>query len=347
MRYTPPSAAAATLIAFAVSSAALAQAPPRAEQTSQPATSAPAQDGVAILATVIEVYGDVRQAPLDANEWKPVKLNDQLPARTRLLTGIRSSAKLRLGDEEPYTCLLVEQVGLTILSELSKTAETKTVRVGVGHGRIRAGVAEGGLKSEFTVDSPVATLSKRGTWGFSLFYERPSDYFVIALTERGQVRALSKLTGASHGIQPREHINSAMRRWLDESSFDRTVPIPDILGQGDIDVAFNRLLQDGLGVLGPGQGRFVLINLSSSLARAKFAQIVNRSLVPIPGIQIPRAALDTRRVEGFFGTGRGDELIDVLIETTNPLVQKGLARPGKYRFRRAALQRWLKDARRR
>jgi hypothetical protein len=326
------------LIAFGLLAAwaAYAQEQPAAEQ---PTATAPAGARQPIMARVIELHGDVKHAPLDSQDYKPCQLEDEYPERTKIITGVRSSIKLRIGDEEPYTCMLIEAVGKTILSEAYKTTDTKKVRVGVGYGRIRAGVAEGGLKSDFTVDSPVATLSKRGTWGFTLFYERDTDYFDIGLTDRGLVEAINKLTRERRAVNPKELVTAAMRLWLDQAQFERNVPIPDILGQGDIEVAFNRLQQDGLGVLQPGEGKAVLINLSNESARANFADLARRFL---PSGQ-PPALRGNLRAEGFFGTGRGDQLIDVMIEANNPLAQQGLARPGAYKFRRAALERWLRD----
>jgi len=321
--------------------------PPQAAQ--QPATQRPATapgERTDILAEVIEVHGDVKAAALDSKDWKPVQLGDRLPPQTKLLTGIRSSVKLRIGEEEPYTALLIEQVGLTVLSEAFKTADTKTVRVGVGYGRVRAGVAAGGLKSEFSVDSPVATLSKRGTWGFTLFYERGTDFFEIGLADVGIIEALNKLTAERRKVEPHELVNTAMRMWLDQAAIVRNVSVVDMLGQSDIELAFNRLDTDGLGVLNPGQGRAVVLNLSNASAQQTFASMLERSLGPVSGTVSPPSGA-VLRPEGFFGTGRGDELIEVLIETTNPLAQKGLARPGRYLFRRSAAEAWLQQHRHR
>ena len=292
------------------------------------------------MARVIEVHGDVKYAPLDSSEYKVCKLDDEYPERTKIITGVRSSIKLQIGDEEPYTCLLVEAVGKTILSEAYKTKDTKKVRIGVGYGRIRAGVAEGGLKSDFTVDSPVATLSKRGTWGFTLFYERETDFFQIGLTDRGLVEAINRLTNERRILNPKELITSAMLAWLDQAKFERNVAIPDILGQGDIGVAFNRIQQSGLGVLSPGGGQQMLLDLSNTHARADFANLVRQGLAG--PILAPSTDL-THRPEGFFGTGRGDDLIEVMIDSGNTLTQKGCARPGLYKFRRAALEGWMRD----
>lgn len=315
--------------------------PPQATQPRQPAevpASAPTEARQPIMARVIEVHGDVRHAPLDSDDYQPCRLGDEYPEQTKIITGVRSSVKLQIGDEEPYTCLLIESVGKTVLSEAYRTADEKKVRVGVAYGRIRAGVAEGGLQSDFTVDSPVATLSKRGTWGLTLFYERDTDYFEVGLSDRGLLEVLNKLTGQRRHVRPRELVTQAMRLWLDQVQFERNTPVADLLGHGDVQVVFNRLEQDGLGVLRPGERRRLLLNLSKPFARGRFAALARRALRPW---QLPSLAGAPLHREGFFGTGRGDELIEILIKESNPLAQRGFARPGRYLFRRSALESWL------
>lgn len=310
-----------------------------AQQPAAPAAESQPTDGrTQILATVIELHGDVKKQLPGESEWTPCAVDEQYPEGTRLLSGIRSSLKIRIGDEEPYTAMLIDSVGLTELTEAAVAGDTKRVRVGIGYGRVKAGVAEGGLKSDFTVDSPVATLSKRGTWGFSLFYERDTDFFEIALDERGLVEALNAITNERRSINPREAVTSAMRRWLDEASVRRNVPVADLLGQSDIELSFNRLQMDGLGVLSPGQGRAVLIDLNTPQARSVFADLVQQTLNR-PQVRPP---VNLRRPEGFFGTGRGDDLVEVLIDETSSLARSGQAKSGNYRFRRAALEGWMK-----
>ncbi|MGD8450577.1 MAG: FecR domain-containing protein [Phycisphaerae bacterium] len=309
--------------------------------TSQP-TSAPAEQQ-AVLARVIEVQGDVQHAPLGGTDWQPCAVGDEYPQETVIRTGIRSSAKFQIGDEEPYTVLVVESASKTIISEAYKTDTAKRVRIGVGYGRIRAGVAEGGLQSDFTVDSPVATLSKRGTWDFGLAYERGTERFDVFLLDRGLVQVLHEVTGQRRGLLPGEILTQAMRRWADEAQVRRNVPVPDLLGQGDIDVAFNRIRQDGLGVTDPASGRRVLIDLSNSMSQAEFANLLGTRLATLPSLR--HGVGNLVQEEGFFGTGRGDDLIPVMIGADSNLVQKGAARPGTYKFRRAALENWLKEYR--
>ena len=308
--------------------------------TPQPATqptTAPT-DRIPITARVLDVRGDVQHAPLDSNDWHPCQVDDEYPQQTVILTGVRSSIKLQLGTDDTYTAVAIESASRTIISEAYATADTKRVRIGVGYGRMRAGVVEGGLKSDFTVDSPVATLSKRGTWNFGMFYERGTDRFEIFLLDQGLVDAFNRVTRERREVLPRQVVTQTMRRWLDEVQLRRNVAIPDILGQGDVEVAFNRLGQDGLRVLDPQGGAAVLLDLSSSFSQDAFAGLARSSL---PSAPLTPARGPHLRPEGFFGTGRGDELIPVIVERNSSLVKKGLARPGTYRFRRSALEGWL------
>ncbi|MBP7748084.1 MAG: hypothetical protein KA383_18375 [Phycisphaerae bacterium] len=324
--------AAAWALVLAVGAVgALAQAPPATtEPATQPAGPTP------IMARVLEVQGDVKHAPLDSEDFQPCQVDEEYPPETVIITGVRSSIKFQVGSDDTYTALVIEPVTRAIISEAYQTADTKRVRIGVGYGRMRAGVAEGGLKSDFTVDSPVATLSKRGTWDFGLFYERGTDRFEIFLLDQGLVDAFSKVTGERRQVLPRELVMQTMLRWAAQAQMQRNVPIADMLGQSDYAVAFNTLSSSGLGVVDPGGGQSTLINLSSTAAQAQFAELAQRSLPRTPLAREQRA-----RPEGYFGTGRGDDLIPLIIEANSPLAQKGAARPGTYTFRRSALENWL------
>lgn len=310
-------------------------------QETQPA--APAAERKPVMARVLEVRGDVKHAPLDSTAWQPCRADEEYPEQTVILTGVRSSIKLRIGDDDTHTVVVVEPASKTILSEAYQTADTKRVRIGVGYGRVRAGVAEGGLKSDFTVDCPVATLSKRGTWDFGLFYERGTGRFEIFLLDQGLIEAFHKITRDRRELLPGQVVTQVMRRWADEAQLRHNIPVVDVLGQSDIEVAFNTLQESGLRVLDPQRGHTVLIDLRGNLGSELFADLLRSTLTPLP----PGAGGPPPRPEGYFGTGRGDELIPVVIGSGSPLAQKGLAQPGTYRFRRAALESWLSARERR
>jgi len=304
---------------------------PATQPTTMPAEQTP------ITARVLEVRGDVQHASLTSDNWEPCRVDEEYPAQTVIRSGIRSSIKLQIGTDDTYTAVVIESASKTIISEAYHTKDTKRVRIGVGYGRMRAGVVEGGLKSDFTVDSPVATLSKRGTWDFGLFYERGTDRFEIFLLDQGLVDALNKITRERRRLLPREVVTQTMLRWANEAQIRRNVAVSDMLGQSDVQVAFNRMQQDGLRVLDPQGGQTVLVDLSSSFSQNQFSSLAQRSLLPAT----PRGGGVPIRAEGFFGTGRGDELIPIVIEANSPLAEKGFAKPGTYRIRRSALEGWL------
>lgn len=316
----------------------------RAEAQSRPAAGPTPTGTQAITARVIEVNGDAQQRIGDA-PWQPVKLNDEYGELTQIRTGIGASVKLEIGREEPFTAVVIDPVSSIILSEVHKTADTKRVRVGVGHGRIRAGVAEGGLRSDFTVDSPVATLSKKGTWNFGLYYERATDRFEMFLLDRGLVEALSKATSELRTLQPGEAITQAMRRWADEAQLRRNVPVVELLGQDDIEIAFNRLRNDGIGVTDPGSGRGAVLDIRNPDASREFRNLVRDQIgfvpVPLTPIDFGGGQGSAVRPEGFFGSGRGDQLIQILISQDSSLVRNGFARAGPLTFRRSALEGFL------
>lgn len=317
-----------------------ADAPAPAEPTTQP-TTAPAERQP-ITARVIEVRGDVKHAPEGSEDWVEAKVDDEYPEQTVILTGVRSSVKLQVGTDDTYTAVVVEPATRTLISEAYTTADSKRVNLGVGYGRIRAGVVEGGLKSSFTVESPVATLSKRGTWNFGLFFERGTDRFEVFLLDQGLVDALNRVTAEQRRLLPREWVTQAMRRWADEAQIARNVPVVDFLGQADFTVAFNRLRQDGLRVLNPEGGQTVLIDLSASHTQAAFAELA-RNALRAPLLNVGGGPIGGARAEASFGTGRGEQLIPLVIGGDSTLAQKGFARPGTYNFPRSTLEGWLRQ----
>lgn len=320
-------------------------APPPATQPAAPAPI-PA-DAEPFLARVIEVRGDAQHAPFGSDEWQTCAEGDEYPQNTLIRTGIRSAVKLQLGEQPPYSAMIVEAASKTLLSELYTTTVSKRVRVGVGYGGVRAGVAEGGLQSDFTVDSPVATLSKRGTWNFGLFYERATNRFEVFVLEQGFVEALNKVTDVRRELVAGELVTQVMRRWLDESQIQRNVAVADLWGYGDVDVVFNRLRESGLGIVDLANGQRPLLDLQPDYAQVEFGRLARQGLLTAAPLALVAVAslrpneLITLRQEGFFGTGRGDQLIDVLIERNNVLARRGLASPGRYQFRRSVLEGWL------
>lgn len=335
-----------TVIGGDRSASAAPQSP--ADVSSIAPQQAPA-DSTPVLFRVLEVQGEVQAAPVGTRDWQTLTVGDAVPPNMVVRTGIRSQVKFQIGEGAPYAAMVVDTVGRIVLSEAYRTADLQRIRVGVGYGRIRAGVAEEGIETDFVVDSPVASLSKRGTWDFGLSYTRGTDEFEIFLLDHGLVEALNKVTNKRRRVLPGQVVRQTMRNWLDEVRIDRNVAVADILGQPDVEVAFNKFLTDGLGVLNPGQGRSeIVVNLTTTAGRAEFAQLAASSLARSLATAAVAAAVppDQRvfsRPEGFFGTGSADDLIPVVIDRSNPLAERRVAQPGRYLIRRAALEAFTRD----
>jgi hypothetical protein len=112
-------------------------------------------------AVIRELRGTVETRAPGSAEWRTAAAGEELEGETMVSTGFKSAAVIALGDS------LVQVRPLTRLSlgELAAAAGTEKVEIRLRAGRIRADVkapAAGG-RTEFTVRSPVATASVRGT----------------------------------------------------------------------------------------------------------------------------------------------------------------------------------------
>ncbi len=205
-----------------------AASPTTASSASQPATHIER-----LAAVCIKTKGTVQSAPVgaestDTKAWKPVRVGDKLTDGMQVRTGVRSSAIFQFGDD---TVVMVGRSTLAAIGEFYKSANTKRTRIGLDYGSVRAGVAEGGLRSDFKIDSPVATLSKRGTWDFELWVERGTGRFKARLADRGLVEVLHKSTGRTRRILPKQAVTQAMRNWVETAKFDRAVVVADSFSQ--------------------------------------------------------------------------------------------------------------------
>ncbi len=235
---------------------------PATQPTAPALAAAPASqpsetpEGAPVEAQVIKVKGRAQHAPAgtavtDAAAWQPVQLDDRYPAGTLVRTGLGSHVILQFGTEEPYTVCMVERMTLASLASLYKTATDKVSHVNVNYGAVRGGVSEGGLRSSFVVDSTVATLTKRGTWGFRLFVERGTGRYTISLADAGMVRALNRLTNKQQSIYGGQYVNESMIRWVDQTSFDRLVSMQDRAGLTMEEFQVKAFSNTGLAVIEP------------------------------------------------------------------------------------------------
>jgi hypothetical protein len=111
-------------------------------------------------AFVREVNGTVEIKTPNSAAWVKAAAGNRLEKTTLISTGFRSTAILVLGD----SIITVQPVTRLSLEEIVRDQNTEQVRLYLQTGRIRADVKPpAGGKTDFTVRSPVATASVRGT----------------------------------------------------------------------------------------------------------------------------------------------------------------------------------------
>jgi hypothetical protein len=129
---------------------------------------------------VITVNGKVEFQATNG-KWKPMKAGDSVTAGTVISTGFRSEATVKLGGSI-LTIKPLTRLSLTQLVEKTDTVETELF---LEVGNVKAEVNSfDNKKNGFTVKSPVATASVRGT-----IFEM-GDHLVVS---RGSVLYLSAI----------------------------------------------------------------------------------------------------------------------------------------------------------
>jgi len=213
-----------------------------------------------LRAEVIEVKGLVERSAIGPGQadtaevaWTPVKQGEKLSGGTQIRTGLRAHLVLRFGDT---SVVMIKRATLASIDQFYREADTEAVRLGLGYGAVRGGTTEGTVRSDFVVDSTVATLAKRGTEGWEFQVEPYTGRFHVSLAESGLLEALEKLTGQRRLVRPSEYANHANigAMWVKQDIFDRTVHFFAAESISGSDLAFSMRNPDGIGVTGPGLG---------------------------------------------------------------------------------------------
>jgi hypothetical protein len=262
-------------------------------------------------ALVIEVEGSVDWAaigvsPLAAEGWTPVRLNDELKPGTQVRTGLRSHVNLKFGETSVVS---LRSATFASIDQCSRSATTESVRVGLGYGTVRGGSSEGTIRSDVIVDSPVATLAKRGTEGWEMDVEAGTGRFRVSLAEYGLVEAIQKLGGGrtqSRDVRPGEYATQAniANMWLKQNIFDRNVWFYTPEGMTEADAQYALTNTSGMNVLTPGGG----MEVNDRWERVNASWVMDQIAANFPpGTSPPTTAVGTRgpisRPEGNFGTG--------------------------------------------
>jgi hypothetical protein len=150
-------------------------------------------------AKFIEVRGSVEIQDEGSTEWKAASPGDSIGKNTVVSTGFKSTAVISLGESR----LSVRPLTRLTLEEIVKRDTTEEVDLYLRTGRVRAEVTPpSGLRIDFTVRSPTATASVRGT-GFEFDTRR-------LYVDSGRV-----LLQGSNG--QRVYVEAGQRSYIDES----------------------------------------------------------------------------------------------------------------------------------
>jgi hypothetical protein len=112
-------------------------------------------------AVVREITGTVEIKAPGAAEWQPAKKGEVLDQAFLISTGFKSTATIKIGNSD----IIVRPLTRLSLEEIAAARDGEQVTLELRTGRIRANVKppEGGGKTSFSVRSPSATASVRGT----------------------------------------------------------------------------------------------------------------------------------------------------------------------------------------
>lgn len=220
----------------------------------------PAVPDDSLVFEVTSVEGRVRVAPsgtdiLRDEGWTLLKLGDFIRAGQQVRVPVRSRVKLTARPAEPPTVLLIESSSTVNFSELALREGVARQRLQISYGAVKAGVAEGEVRSDMEIESPTATLSKKGTDIFG-FEVQADGRFTMFLSPqgRGLVQGILNQAGGfgsskvqSRFLTPGQWISQQMMRAIENMPFDQKVLVSDPYGLVGADQLF-ALLNDRGGI---------------------------------------------------------------------------------------------------
>ena len=161
-------------------------------------------------AFIREVSGTVELKFSGSENWVTAKNGDRITESTIISTGFRSMAVLSVGS----STITVRPLTRLSLEALIQQNDTETINVGLRTGRMQVDVkAPSGSRADFTVSTPAATASVRGT-SFTI------DPLNIRVTE-GSVRYVP-ITGQA-AARP-VMVAAGQQSWVDSDTGQTVTP---------------------------------------------------------------------------------------------------------------------------
>ena len=168
-----------------------------APAAAKPAAEArPAADKLVAVVKIVE--GTVETRPALGQPWVPVKAGDSLAEGADIRTGFRARCVLEMNKN----ALQVGPLAVSRIDELRRDGETVRTRILLKQGSTETNVEKkNGVKNDFTIVTPTATLSVRGTNDVqaSFFPGFGGNY---GLGGSGLINVTSNFTGTQTGVLP-------------------------------------------------------------------------------------------------------------------------------------------------
>jgi len=168
-----------------------------APAAAKPAAEArPAADPLVAVVKIVE--GTVETRPAVGQPWVPVKVGDTLAEGADIRTGFRARCVLEMNKN----ALQVESLAVIRIGELRRDGQTVRTRILLKQGGTETNVEKkDGVKNDFAIVTPTATLSVRGTNDVqaSFFPGFGGNY---GLGGSGFINVMNNFTGSQTGVPP-------------------------------------------------------------------------------------------------------------------------------------------------
>jgi hypothetical protein len=266
----------ALMAALCVTAAAMAQTPAPAGKAPAAAASAPTTAPAdSKAATVASVSGRAQKLQAGQEKWQDIAAGDQLDQQTVIRTGLRSRVVLKFQDRAE---VVVEDATKVGISEFLQTGTRVRAQVGLKYGSIHVDVPKQNGPTDFSVSTPVATLSIRGTAGEITF---SSDAGLHLFSEHGIWHAAHRPHHANVG--PGEHFVGTFIPYLELVEYDRDTFL------GDFFAGIDPAERNFLATVG-NNGRAVIIITCGS--RTNYLTVPSGNNVPPGEIRVPGGGIN-------------------------------------------------------
>jgi hypothetical protein len=190
------------LALLAATAAATLGADPAPATAPAPAAASPAAEakpaGEPLVAIVKIIEGTVETRPAVGQPWVPVKVGDTLAEGADIRTGFRARCVLEMNKN----ALQVAPLAVIRIGELRRDGETVRTRILLKQGGTETNVEKkDGVKNDFAIVTPTATLSVRGTNDVQASFF-PGFGGSYGLGGSGFINVMNHLTGNHTGVPP-------------------------------------------------------------------------------------------------------------------------------------------------